>query len=127
MDLMKIGKASNLLMESEKAKEALIEAFGQRTVTDNTRNHLLLIQEIVVFCEREEMEITLVEGIISSLTRGVKPAAEDLRRILNMLSECQCDLKDYIIEKSHISAPKSEEFNEYYSAITEYVKRKENP
>ena len=65
MDLMKIGKASDLLMESEKAKEALIDVFGQGTVADGRRHQLSLIQELVKFCERDETEITLVEGIIS--------------------------------------------------------------
>ena len=125
MDLMKIGKASDLLMESEKAKEALIDVFGQGTVADGRRHQLSLIQELVKFCERDETEITLVEGIISSLLENRKPAAEDVIGVLNVLSECQRDLKDYIIEKAHLSAPKSKELNEYYSAITEYVRMKE--
>ncbi|MBU7026154.1 MAG: hypothetical protein HXS48_04355 [Theionarchaea archaeon] len=125
MDLIKIGKASDLLMESEKAKEALIDAFGQGTVADDIRDNLLLIQEIAEFCEREKMEIALVEGVISSLQRDRKPATEDVMKILDMLSECQRDLKNYINEKAHLSSPKSKEFNEYYSAISEYVRMKE--
>ncbi|MGD2247143.1 MAG: hypothetical protein PVF58_01970 [Candidatus Methanofastidiosia archaeon] len=125
MDLIKIGKASDLLMESEKAKEALIDVFGEETMPDSRKHQLSLIQELVRFCEREETEITLVEGIISSLLRNRKPAAEDIMRVLDMLSECQRDLKNYIIEKAHLSAPKSKELNEYYSAISEYVRMKE--
>jgi len=125
MDLIEIGKASDLLMESEKAKEALIGAFSQGAVVDNRRHQLLLIQEIAEFCERGETEITLVEGIIFSLMENRKPTAEDVMKVLNMLSECQRDLKDYVIERAHLSAPKSKEFDEYYSAISEYVKMKE--
>lgn len=124
MDLMKIGKASDLLMESEKAKEALIDVFGRGTMTDGRRHQLSMIQELVEFCEREEIEITLVEGVISSLLENRKPAAEDVIKVLNMLGECQRDLKDYIIEKADLSAPKSKELNEYYSAISEYVRMK---
>ena len=122
MDLIKIGKASDLLMESEKAKEALIDAFGGGTMTNDRRHQLSLIQELVEFCEREETEITLVEGIISSLLENSKPATEDVMRVLDMLSECQHDLKDYIIKKAHLTAPESQELNEYYTAISEYVR-----
>lgn len=125
MDLIKIGKASDLLMESEKAKEALIDVFGRETMTDDRRHQLSLIQELVEFCEREETEITLAEGIVSSLLENRKPATEDVIRVLNVLSECQRDLKDYIIEKAHLSAPESKELNEYYSAISEHVRMKE--
>jgi hypothetical protein len=125
MDLIKIGKASNLLMESEKAKEALIDVSGGKKITDSRRHQLSLIQELVKFCEREETEITLVEGIISSLLRKRNPAAEDVVRVLDILSECQNNLKNYIIEKAHLSSPKSKELSEYYSAISEYVRIKE--
>lgn len=124
MDLMKIGKASDLLMESEKAKEALIDAFGRGTMTDDRRHQLSLIQEIAEFCEREETEIILAERVISSLLENRKPAEEDVTRVLDMLRECQRDLKDYIIEKAHLSAPESKELKEYYSAISEYVRMK---
>jgi hypothetical protein len=125
MDLIKIGKASDLLMESEKVKEALIDAFNRGIMTDDRRHQLSLIQELVEFCEREETEITLVEGIILSLLENRKPPAGDVMSVLDILSECQRDLKDYIIEKAHLSAPESKELNEYYTAISEYVRMKE--
>ena len=125
MDLVRIGRARDLLMKSEKAKKVLMDTFGQGTVTENTKASLQLIKEIVVFCEREDAEITLVEGIISFFLRNKKPATEDVMRILDILGECQLDLKNYIIEKMYLSGPKSREFTEYYTAISEYVKKRE--
>lgn len=124
MDLIKMGKASDLLMESEKVKEALIDAFNREIMTDDRRHQLSLIQEVVEFCEREEREITLVEGVILSLLENRNPAEEDVMGVLDILRECQRDLKDYIIEKAHLSAPESKELKEYYAAISEYVRMK---
>ncbi|MBU7012861.1 MAG: hypothetical protein HXS46_19425 [Theionarchaea archaeon] len=125
MDLTKVGKASEFLMKSEKAKEALIDAFGSGTMKDDIRNRLSLVQEIAEFCERDETEMILVKGVISSFLENRKPTPEDIRETIDILSECQKDLKDYVIEKTHLSSPRSEEFNEYYAAISEYVKAKE--
>ena len=125
MDLMKIGKARDLFRKSEKAKKALIDAFGQGMVAKDTKNLLFLTKEIAAFCEREDTEITLIDGVISSLLREKKPASEDVIMILDILDGCQRDLKNYIVEKMYLSGPKSKEFTEYYTAISEYVKKKE--
>lgn len=125
MDFMKIGKARNLLIESEKAKKALIDALRQNTITENMKNKLLLVNEIISFCERDEMDIDLVEVFISSLLEGGKPTTDDFMNILEMLSECQSNLEDYISESIHPSIRRSEEFNDYCSAITEYIRGKQ--
>ena len=125
MDLVKIGKARDLLMKSEKAKKALVDASGQEKVTEDTKTFLVLMKEIAAFCEREEAEITQIDGVISTLMRNKNPASEDVIMILDILNGCQRDLKNYIEEKMRLSGPKSREFTEYYTAISEYVKKKE--
>ncbi|MGC1119865.1 MAG: hypothetical protein WBA22_02125 [Candidatus Methanofastidiosia archaeon] len=125
MDLMKIGQARDLLMKSEKAKKALIDAFGQGTVTNDTCASLQLIVDTVVFCECDEMELLLVESVISSLSKEMRPPTEDVMKILDILSECQHDLKDYIVEKMYLSEPKSEEFYNYYDALSSFVGKRE--
>lgn len=125
MDLVKIGKARDLFRKSEKAKKALIDAFGQGMARNDTKTFLLLIKEITAFCEREDSEIILINGVISSLLRDKRPSSEDVMIILGILDECQRDLKNYIVEKMYLSGPKSKEFTEYYTAISEYAKNKE--
>lgn len=119
MELSRVGKARNLMTQVAKAKEALIDAFGQGMVTEDKRTYLLLIREIAAFCERDEEEITLVEAVISSLLRKRTPATGDVVEVLDILNECKQDLKIYIIEKMHLSDPKPKEFTEYYTAISE--------
>lgn len=124
MDFMKIGKARNLLIESEKAKEALINALRQDTITKSMKNKLLLINEIISFCERDEMDIDFVEAFISSLLEG-RPATDDVMKIFQIMSECQSNLEDYISESIHPSIRGSEEFKDYCSAITEYMRERQ--
>lgn len=124
MDLVKVGQARDLLMKSERAKKALIDAFGRGSVASDVRSSLQLIADIAAFCEREEMELLLIDNVISSLMKEMKPSTEDIMKIFDILSQCQQDLKDYIIEKMHLSEPKSGEFVDYYEAISDFVRRK---
>ncbi len=125
MDLVKIGKARDLFRKSEKAKKALIDAFGQGAAENDIRTFLPLIKEITAFCEREDSEIILIDGVISSLLRDKRPSSDDAMTILDILDECQRDLKNYIVEKMYLPGPKSREFTDYYKAISEYAKNKE--
>lgn len=125
MDLMKVGKARSFLIESGKIKETLIDAFDKGGATNAMGKLLLSMQEIANFCERDEAEIVLIREITSSLLGNIKPTPRDIREVLDILSECQSDLKNFIVEKMRLSAPKSEKFYEYYSAISKYAKMKE--
>lgn len=125
MDLLRVGKARDLLIKSEKAKKALLDAFSQTRVSDSTKDVLLSIEEIASFCERDDTEITLTRGVIQCLLENLKPATDDVILVLDLLNECQRELEGYIVEKMDLFGPKSEKFTEHYTTISEYIKMKE--
>jgi hypothetical protein len=124
MDLLKLEKARNFLMKSEKAEKAFIDVLTQRKLPEELKNKLIFIQELVIFCERDEVEINLVDAVISSLLRNKNPATKDVMKFLEILNECQNELKRFIIEKTHLYAPKTKKFIEYYTAILKYIEMK---
>lgn len=126
MNLTKTSKAIELLIESEKAKEALVEAFSQNEISDESKSHLLSMKEIVYFCEQKKRDISLVEMVISSLLENKKLVTEDVMQVLAILTDCQTVMRDFVTGKLHLNGPHSSKFTEYYSVISEHVMKEES-